>query len=324
MIRYLSEEDVKQLLDMQEAIKQVDCAFRARAYGNAFDVPRVRTRQPGGHLHILQAAAPELNYIGYKAYYIQPDKSRTSLLHLINMEEGNLEAIIESDWLGQIRTGAATAVALRTLARQDSHVLGLFGSGRHAQTQLEAVHAIASLSEVKVFGRNAQRVRIFCDKMSAKTGVLVRPALSREETVKGSDIVLTITRSSEPLFDGNWVEPGQCIVAVGSNAMERREIDLQTVRRADLVVVDSVQVAQKESGDLLGAYESGLIYWENVPDLGQVLVGQRPGRTGDGQIVLFESHGMALQDIYTGARILELARRQGIGEDLPIGSSAVR
>ncbi|MBO1114623.1 ornithine cyclodeaminase family protein [Bordetella petrii] len=320
MIRYLSEDDVRQLLTMQDAITQVERAFTARAQGKAFDVPRVRTRQPGGHLHILQAAAPELDFIGYKAYYIQPDKSRTSLLHLINMSQGNLAAIIQSDWLGQIRTGAATAVALRTLARKNAGVLGLFGSGRHAQTQLEAACAACALSEVKVFGRDAQRVLAFCDKMAKQTGIEVRPARSREETVRGSDIILTITRSSEPLFDGRWLEPGQCIAAVGSNALDRREIDLQTVRRADLIVADSVQVAQRESGDLLGAYENGLIYWENLADLGQVLAGHRPGRVSDEQVILFESHGMALQDIYAGARILELAHGRGLGLDLPIGA----
>lgn len=320
MIRYLSEDDVRQLLTMQDAMEQVERAFTAHAQGQAFDVPRVRTRQPGGHLHILQAAAPELNFIGYKAYYIQPDKSRTSLLHLINMNQGNLEAIIQSDWLGQIRTGAATAVALRALARQDSRVLGLFGSGRHAQTQLEAACAAHALKEVKVFGRDMQRVHAFCTKMAKATGVNVRPAQSREETVNGSDIILTITRSSEPLFDGHWLEPGQCVVAVGSNALDRREIDTQTVRRADLIVADSVQVAQHESGDLLSAYENGLIYWENLASLGQVLTGLRPGRTRDDQIILFESHGMALQDIYAGARILELARNRGMGQDLPIGA----
>ncbi|MVW72834.1 ornithine cyclodeaminase family protein [Bordetella sp. 15P40C-2] len=320
MIRYLSESDVRELLTMDDAIAQVERAFRARATGRAFDVPRVRTRQPGGHLHILQGAAPEINFIGYKAYYIQPDKSRTSLLQLINMEQGNLEAIIQADWLGQIRTGAATAVAIRMLARNGSRVLGLFGSGRHAQTQLEAVCAVCDISEVKVFGRDQQRVRDFCAKMAAQTGVEVRPATSRQETVEGSDIVLTITRSREALFDGAWLEPGQCVVAVGSNAMDRQEIDLQTVRRADLIVADSVQVAQTESGDLLSAYESGLIYWENLPDLGQVLVGQRAGRTNEDQIILFESHGMALQDIYAGAHILELARSAGLGQDFPIGA----
>jgi len=318
MIRYLTEDEVRGLLTMPDAIEHVRRAFMARARGQAFDVPRVRTRQPGGHLHILQAAAPELNVIGYKAYYLQPDKSRTSLLHLIDLEEGKLIAMLGADWLGQIRTGAATAVAVEALAREDARILGLFGSGRHAVTQLEAVCAARKLTEVKVFGRDKERVNRFCAMMRDRTGVEVRPARSREETVKGSDIIVTITRSQEPLFDGDWLEPGQCIAAVGSNALDRREIDTKTVKRADLIVVDSKEVAARESGDLLPAYENGLFYWENIADLGEVLAGIRPGRSSDSQITLFESHGMALQDLYTGMHVLSLARKNGVGKDLPI------
>jgi ornithine cyclodeaminase/alanine dehydrogenase-like protein (mu-crystallin family) len=319
MVLYLKEQDMRQLLTMAMTIEQVERSFAARARGLAFDIPRKRTRQPGGHLHILQAASPELNVIGYKAYYVQPDKSRTSLLHLMNREQGNLEAMIESDWLSQIRTGAATAVAVRHLARKDAKILGLFGSGRHAVTQLEAVCAVRDVTEVKVFGRNADRVKSFCETMGKRVAAKVRPALSREETVRGSDIIVTMTRSAEPLFDGKWLEPGQFIAATGSNALDRREIDLETVRRCDVIVVDSREVAQGECGDLLPAYENGLVYWENIADLGEVIVGRWPGRTSDQEIILFESHGMAMQDLYTGVAALDLARKQGLGIELPIG-----
>jgi ornithine cyclodeaminase len=147
----------------------------------------------------------------------------------------------------------------------------------------------------------------------------VRPSPSREETVRGADMVIAMTRASEPVFDGRWIEPGQFIAATGANALDRREIDLATVKRADVIVVDSREVAQGESGDLLPAFENGLLYWENIADLGEVLIGRWPGRTDEQQVTLFESHGMALQDIYTGARVLALAREQGIGVQLPFG-----
>lgn len=233
MVRYLSDKDIRQVLTMSMAIDRVKRAFVARAEGKAFDVARVRTRQPGGHLHILQGAAPELNIIGYKAYFIKPDKSRTSLIHLINSEQGHLEAILEADWIGQIRTGAATAVAVDHLARKDASVLGLFGSGRHAVTQLEAVCAVRAVREVKVFGRDGDRVKSFCAAMEKRVNAIVRPAISREETVRGSDMIVTMTRSEVPLFDGRWLEPGQFIAATGSNALDRREIDTETVKRSD-------------------------------------------------------------------------------------------
>jgi len=319
MVRYLSEADIRAVLTMPIAIDRVEQAFVDRAHGRAFDIPRRRTRQPGGHLHILQGAAPEINTIGFKAYYLRPDRSRTFLVHLIDHAQGNLEAMLEGDWMGQMRTGAATGVAARYLAREDAAVVGLFGSGRHAVTQLEAVCAVRRITEVKVFGRNAERVRSFCDEMAPKVNTLVRPASSREETVRGSDIIVTMTRSEEPLFDGALLEPGQFIAATGANALNRREIDLTTVRRCDLITVDSVEVAMGECGDLLAGVEAGIIYWENIPTMGDVIVGRHPGRTAADQITLYESHGMALQDLYTGRRVLELARERGLGIDLPIG-----
>lgn len=317
MALFIDEATVAKLLPMSLAVAEVERSFAARGRGEAYDIPRRRTRMPGGHLHILQGGSPELNLVGYKAYYIQPDKSRTSLLHLINREQGNVEAVIESDGLSQIRTGAATAVAAKVLAREDSQVLGLFGAGRHAVTQLQGICAVRDVKEVRVFARNKDRLEAFCNTMSAQVGRLVRPATSPEAAVRGCDMVVTMTRSATPVFDGAWVEPGQFIAATGANALDRREIDLATVRRADLLVVDSREVAQGESGDLLAAYENGLLYWENIADLGDVLVGRRPGRVNDSQVTLFESHGMALQDIYTGAAVLALARAQGLGVELP-------
>lgn len=318
MALYLTEQDIQSLLTFPDAISLVEKAFEARARGRALDIPRERTRMPGGHLHILQAAALDLNAVGYKAYYIQPERSRTSLLTLIDREEGNVIGMLESDILGQIRTGAATAVAIKHLARPDAKVLGLFGTGRHAVTQLQAACQAKRFERVKVFGRDKERLTAFCQKMEQQVGTIVQPAASREDTVKGSDVIITMTRASEPLFEGSWLEPGQFIAATGANALNRREIDTETVKRCGIVVVDSRDVARKESGDLLPAYEDGLLYWENTPELGEIIIGQRPGRTQAEQIILFESHGMAVQDIYTGMHVLSLARSRGMGRELPM------
>ncbi len=319
MAYYLTEKEVHEVLTMESALAQVERAFVARAQGQAFDIPRKRTRLPGGHLHILQGAAPELNVVGHKAYYLKPGRNRCSLLTLIDQELGNLSAMIESDWLSQIRTGAATGVAIKYLARKDSEILGLFGTGRHAVTQLIAACAVQSFKEVKVFGRDQKRLHAFCQEMESRVKTTVRPAKSRQDTVCGSDVIITMTRSAEPLFDGQWVEPGQFIAATGANALDRREIDTETVKRSDMIVVDSREVAKNECGDLLPVFESGLFYWENTADLGEVIVGRRSGRISDQQTILFESHGMALQDIFTGVHLLRIARERGVGREMPIG-----
>jgi ornithine cyclodeaminase len=313
---YLSEAQIQPLLSMQEAIAQVERAFLARARHRAFDIPRNRTRMPGAALHILQGGSLELNLVGFKAYYVLPT-GRTSLIQLINRDTGALEVIMEAHWIGQMRTGAATAVAAKHLARKDAAVVGMFGSGRQAVTQLEAVCLVRAIREVKVFSRNPEKLRAFCDTMSRRLGLDVRPAADPRDAVAGSDILITITRGGGPVFDGAWIEPGQFIAAAGVNAIDRRELDQDTVLRSDLVVVDSREVARGESGDLLAAVESGHLYWENLTDLGEVVAGQRPGRTSADQCILFESHGMALQDIYCAAHILAKARAGHIGFPFP-------
>ena len=318
MVRDIKEEEVRQILTMPTAVEVVERAFRDRALGKAFDIPRRRTLQPGGHLHVLQAAAPEINLIGFKAYYLKPE-ARTFFLHLINHSRGNQEALIEADWLGRIRTGAATGVATHCLARADASVVACFGTGRHAQTQLEGVAAVRRLTEVRAFGRNRERQKSFCETMTQKLGVNVRPVHSEAEALDGAHIVNVMTRSDQPLFDGCLLQPGQHINAAGSNALDRREIDLATIKRCDIIVVDSREVAKGECGDLLPAIEQGLLYWENIADLGEVLLGRRPGRTGQAQITLFESHGMAMQDVYAGRYVLDTARSRNIGVDLPFG-----
>ena len=318
MVRYIKEAEVRQILAMPKVVELVECAFRDRALGKAFDIPRRRTLQPAGHLHVLQAAAPEINLVGFKAYYLKPD-ARTFFLHLINHQRGNQEALIEADWLGRIRTGAATGVATNVLARKDAAVVACFGTGRHAQTQLEGVAAVRKLTDVRAFGRNRERQKNFCETMSRKLGINVRLVHSEAEALDGAHIVNVMTRSDTPLFDGRLVAAGQHINAAGANALDRREIDLETVKRCDIITVDSREVAKGECGDLLPAIEQGLLYWENIPDLGEILLGRRPGRTTDAQITLFESHGMAMQDVYTGRHVLDVARERGIGVDLPFG-----
>jgi ornithine cyclodeaminase len=318
MVRYVKEAEVQALLEMRAVIAAVERAFRDRALGKAFDIPRRRTRQPGGHLHILQGAAPEIGLIGFKSYYVKP-QGRINYLNLMNHELGHHEALIEADWLGRMRTGAATAVATNALARQDASVVACFGTGRHGYTQLEAVACVRKLSEVRAYGRDRARQRAFCEAMSSKLGIPVRPVQTQAEALAGADIVNVMTRASTPVFDGRLLEPGQHVNAAGGNALERRELDLAAIERSAVIVVDSREVAQGECGDLMPAVENGLVYWENIADLGEVLVGYRPGRRSDDQITLFESHGMAVQDIYTGRLVLDLARSKGVGIDLPIG-----
>jgi ornithine cyclodeaminase len=319
MIRYLTESDIQKLLTMPLALEAMEEAHTALAEHRAIDVPRARIHLPAGTQHVLQAAAPELGYIGFKYYYTRPT-GKSFYVHLMNTETAKLEAIIEAVWMSMVRTGAASGVATRHLANPDASVLGQIGAGYQGTSQLEAVCQVRKIKTARVFARNRDKLVAFCSKMSEKTGVQVQPAESAEAAVRGAHIVNVITKSAEPVLKGEWLEPGQHINAAGSNALTRREIDDATVKKCDVITVDGRGTARNECGDLLSAVEKGWVRWDYLTEIGEVIAKKAPGRTSARQITLYESHGMGLQDLWVGAKMLALARSRGIGQDMPIGS----
>jgi ornithine cyclodeaminase/alanine dehydrogenase-like protein (mu-crystallin family) len=320
MIRYLNEKDVESLLTMPLALQAVEQAFQDRASGRAVDVPRVRAHIPAGTLHVLEAAAPELGFIGYKAYYALHGKGTRYYVNLFNSNSGALEAIIEASYVGMVRTGAASGVATRYMAREDSRVVGMIGAGKQAVGQLEAVCQVRDIREARVYSRTHERARQFCESMTSRLGLEVKAVLDVADAIRGADIINVITKAAGPVLSGALLTEGQHINAAGSNALSRRELDEAAVRRANRVVVDARGTARKECGDLLPLVEKGLLHWDSLLELGEVVAGRVPGRMRKEEITLFESQGMGIQDIYVGARLLAIARERGVGVDLPIGS----
>ena len=308
---------------MPLALEAMEQAHKALAEHRAIDVPRARIHLPTGSQHVLQAAAPDLGYIGFKYYYTRPT-GRSFYVHLISTETAQLEAIIEAVWMSMVRTGAASGVATKHLANPDASVLGQIGAGYQSASQLEAVCQVRKIKTVKVFARDKDKLVAFCEKMSKKIGIPVEPAESAEAAVRGAHIINVITKSAEPVLKGEWLEPGQHINAAGSNALTRRELDLAAVKKCDVVTVDGRGTARNESGDLLPAVESGWFRWETLTEIGEVIAKKAPGRTSPKQITLYESHGMGLQDLWVGAKMLALARERNVGTDLPIGNVAAR
>jgi ornithine cyclodeaminase len=319
MALLLREGDVEKLLTMKTTLELVERVHREYSTGHAIDVPRERTRLPKSALHILQGAVPSANVLGYKAYTSSKEGIRF-LVYAFNAERGNLDAVVEANHLGMMRTGAAGGVAAKWLAREDAKVAGVFGSGWQAHSQIEALAAVRKLERVMVYSRTRDKLEKFCAEMREKTKLDVVPAASAEETVKGSDIVVTITTSATPVFSGDWLAPGTHINAAGSNSLLRREIDEATLRKCDVVVVDSRPTAIKEAGDLLPALEKGRLHAGALVELGEVIAGTRAGRTRADQTTLFESQGMAMQDLIIAAELAKIARAQGVGQDIELGS----
>ncbi len=319
MALFLNENDVRQLLNMPLTIDAVEESHKELSLARAIDIPRQRTRLPQTALHILQGALPGRDAIGYKAYTSNRSGIRF-LVHVFSAASGALRVVMEADYLGMMRTGAASGVATRWLARSDAEVLGVFGAGWQAEGNIEAVAAVRKLRKVKVFARNTERLAMFCAKMSDRLAIDVVPSLSPEDTVRGSDIVSTITTASSPLFDAAWLSPGTHINAAGSNSLIRREVGEDVLKVSRPIVVDSVETALKEAGDLLPVMEKGRLSERQLVELGDVILGRHPGRSKPEDITLFESQGMAIQDISVAVRLEALAREQGLGVELPYGA----
>jgi len=316
MAIYLTEADVARLLDMPLALKAVETAHAALARGEASDVPRRRVRGTGAMQHLLQAAWPAGGVMGYKAYTTSAAGARF-WLHLFSADSGEPLAVIEADLLGMMRTGAAGGLAARCLSRPDARVAGIIGAGWQARGQMLALTAVRELTHFKVFARRADKLQKFCADMAAESGVRVEAVESAEQAVRGSDIVVTATTASSPVLQGAWLADGVHVNAMGSNSLARRELDEAAVNRADLICVDSRETALLEAGDIVPGLEKGRFTARKLIELGELLAGFRPGRQSDTDVSLFESQGLAIQDVVLGAALLEQAKLSGLGQTLP-------
>ncbi|QWK11703.1 MAG: ornithine cyclodeaminase family protein [Thermoflexus hugenholtzii] len=308
----LREEEVQALLSVGDAIEALERTFRAQAEGRAVNLPRQRVRWPGGTLHVMAAGDLGSGYVGLKAYTAVGGQTRFVVL-LFHAESGELLAIIEADRLGRLRTGAATGLATRYLARPDARVVGMIGAGRQAATQLMAVCAVRPIAEARVYSPTPERRAAFAHRMRETLGIPVQAVERPEAAVEGADILITITSAREPVLRGAWLRPGVHLNAAGSNALLRRELDEEAIARADLIVIDSRAQGQIEAGDFLEPLERGRLQWERVYELRDVVAG-RVGRAHPEQITLFKSLGIALEDVAVAAVAYERARAQGAGE----------
>jgi ornithine cyclodeaminase/alanine dehydrogenase-like protein (mu-crystallin family) len=317
MALLLTEADVTALLTMSLALEAVEEVFRWQGEGKLTNRPRVRLQVPGGLLHVMPAAVPEARAMGLKAYATVRGSAKFVVL-LFSTETGALLAVIEADRLGQMRTGAASGVATKYLARSDADRVGCYGTGWQARSQLEAVCAVRRVREIRVYGRDPERRARFAEEMTSGLGVSVTAVERPEAAARDASILVTITGSKTPVLEGRWIAPGAHVNAAGSNALQRAELDVEAVRRAGLVVTDSLEQARLECGDLVVPIEQGVIRWEDVRELGEVVAGKRPGRRSPEEITLFESQGVAMEDVAVAARLVARARERQAGREIPI------
>jgi ornithine cyclodeaminase/alanine dehydrogenase-like protein (mu-crystallin family) len=311
----LTEEDVRRVLTMDMALAAVEDGLRQVALDEAQNIPRARCQTEHAMLHVLAAAATGVGYLGYKAYCTT---RRGAQFHvaLFDDKSGALVALMAADYLGQMRTGAASGVATQYMARPDATEVGLFGSGKQARTQLLAICKVRKIHRVRVYSPNAERRRLFCAEMSRLCQTDVEPVPRPEQAAEDKDIVITATSSREPVLSGHWLAEGTHLNAVGSNFLAKAELDDVAVRRCDSIVVDSKDQARLEAGDFVQALEEGSIHWSDIHELGQVIVGRFTGRAHSEDVTLFKSLGIGIEDVALAAKVYVAAQEQRLGKML--------
>jgi ornithine cyclodeaminase/alanine dehydrogenase-like protein (mu-crystallin family) len=305
IIRHITEHQVVDTLTMNTAIELVDRAFRELAEGSAVNHPRRRVILPTGSiLHYMAGGNAE--YFGIKIYSSNPKTGAHFQFLLYRSADGIQLANVEANHLGQIRTGAASGVATKYLAREDADILGVVGSGFQAETQIAAISLVRRLREVRVWSRKPERCADFALRCSARFGLTVRAMETARDAVEGAGIVVTATSSKDPVIESAWISPGTHINAMGSNWATRRELPTDLVLDiADIVAVDSVEDALIESGDLTipVAERAGVVF--RGTDLCEFVAGRAAGRTSASQITIFKSNGLAVQDVVSAGYVFE-------------------
>jgi alanine dehydrogenase len=306
---FLRETDVEELLPPADAVEVVEACFARTARGSVELEPRRRIGLESGKLHLMAAADLELHRAGVKTYVGFAEGTRF-VVALFAADGPELLALIEADRLGQLRTGAASGVAARHLAKNEARTLGIIGTGWQAETQLACIRAaLPGIERVVAYSRNADRLEEFCARFGCEAGEYNRDAAEQ-------DVVVTITSSRDPVLRGEWLRPGALVCAAGANRIEARELDNAVLERATFVCCDSLEQAKLEAGDLVEPVERGVLDWLEVHELAEVVGGETPGRQHADDIVVFKSLGIASEDLAAAAFAYERAVERGAGLEL--------
>ena len=324
MTLLITEDDVKKLpLSIDAAIPIMEETFRMLGDASVDNGPRLRMSVDNGFMQFAPAALHGKKLAGFKLWAnfgrgTGVHKGSPGYDYLYSMETGELLAIIHAYLIGKYRTSAQSAVAVKYLSPPGASSIGLYSAGRIAEGQLEAVCRVRPIRRVRVYSRTPKDRVAFCERMSKRLGVEVIPANAPEEVPRDADIIITASTSEVPILFGDWITRPCLIVAAGANHWYKREIDEKVVTRADFVVVDEKEHAKIESGNLLWPIAHGLLTWNHVKELGEVVSGRVPLPDLKKSTILFGSHGLAVTDVAMAARTYELARAQGLGTELPL------
>jgi ornithine cyclodeaminase/alanine dehydrogenase-like protein (mu-crystallin family) len=278
------------------------------------NLPRQRARLGGGTFNLLGAACDKKGIFGLKAYFGGKGGARYHVL--LYAADGNLLAMIEADLLGALRTGAASGLATKLMANQDARTLAVIGAGKQARTQAAAVCAVRKIERIRVYSRTREHRTAFAFTLADELGVETEPVGDGETCVEGADVVVTITKSAEPVCRAAWLKPGAHVNAAGANAADRRELDPESILRAAVRVTDDRAQAQVEAAEFRDLVSAGRLSWDDVDELGDVVAGRVAGRRAASDVTVYKSLGIALEDIAFAELIYRRALAARVGKPL--------
>ena len=314
----VSDEDVRALLTMSDCIEALERVFKEAAAGTVSNMGRYRVPFAGGSYEVMAAASDELGFGGLKTYVSSATAGHHMVVVLYSTETAKPVALIAANTLGAIRTGAATGIATRYMARADASTAGVIGSGPQARTQLGAICAVRPIEQVRVYSPTPAHREAFATEMSRELGIAVEAVDSPAAAVAEADVVCVITTSHEPVVDGTAFRDGTHVNAAGAANWMYRELDEAAVRRAELIVVDDLENAKIECGDLIWAAERRMFRWERAVELRDVVGGRVSGRPSPSAVTLFESQGAAFEDVAAAAHVYRQALARGMGSEVTI------
>lgn len=326
-VRIINQKEVQELLSMEECMQVVRDAFITLARGEAINPLRPVMWLPEkiGALGMMPGYLGNVNAMGIKVVSVFPGNEGTEYdshqgaVMLYETEHGRLLGLIDASEITAIRTAAASGVATDELAKSDSSRLAILGSGVQARSHLAAMFAVRPITDVRIWSRTRDHAQAFAERESQRHGRPIHVSESAEAAVEGADVICTVTSAEEPILAGSWLSDGTHINAVGSSVPFTRELDTDAVVRSRLFV-DRIESTLNEAGDFLFPKKEGAIDDDHIQaEIGDILIGEHPGRESESEITLFKSLGLAVEDVAAAHWIYEKALEQGVGTSVELG-----
>lgn len=325
-ILLLSRKDVEKIVSMREVIEAVEEAFLAKGLGKVQMPPKsyIYFNRFQGDFRVMPAYLEDMGAAGVKIVNVHPKNPQKyglptvmATIFLLDPKTGAPLAIMDGTWITNMRTGAGGAVAAKYLARKDSHVVAMVGAGVQARTQLMALNEVLDIDEVRVSDAVKGKAKKYAEEMGKLLGIEIEPMTDVEKTIKGADIVVTVTTARGPIVKDEWISEGMHINAIGADAPGKQELDPEILKRAKIVVDDMKQALH--SGEVNVPLSEGIIARGDIyAEFGEVITGKKPGRASRDEITIFDSTGLAIQDIATDWKVYQKAKKMGKGRKVEL------